>query len=83
MEHYHYIYTLTPCGCFSKAVCIPARNNGRITMLRNAFWVHKTSLAPPLVIEVPVPSEQLYILYLCFFPLFTNFLLDFGTVPTV
>ena len=30
----------------------------RIISLREADWVHKTSLAPPLFIEVPVPSQD-------------------------
>ena len=30
----------------------------RITSLRRKIWVHKTSLTPPLVIEVPVPRQE-------------------------
>jgi hypothetical protein len=30
----------------------------RIMSLRVEVWTHKTSLTPPLYIEVPVPSQE-------------------------
>jgi hypothetical protein len=30
----------------------------RIISLRGEVWVHKTNLTPPLLIEVPVPSQE-------------------------
>jgi hypothetical protein len=59
-----------------------------IISLRGQVWAQKTSLTPPLLIEVPVPrqeSEQscICVLGVLILPLYTIFLLDFGTVPTV
>jgi hypothetical protein len=58
----------------------------KIISLRGEAWVHKTSLTPPLCIEVPVPSQESeqscicgYRLCLCFY----GFLLDFRIVPIV
>ena len=51
-------------------------------------WVHKTSLAPPPFIEVPVPSQDGERLCFCvlggsILPFSTIFLLDFANVSTV
>ena len=60
----------------------------RIISLRQKIWVHKTSLAPPLSIEVYVPRQVNG--RSCIFVRVFNcasfsmiFLLDFGTVPLV
>jgi len=47
----------------------------RIISPRVEVLVHKTSLTPPLIIEVPVPSQEVNQFYLCF--------CDFGNVPTL
>ena len=65
------------------------RLNDLVMLLRVEVWANKTSLTPPLFIEVPVPghiSERscicvlLGVLILSFS---TIFLLDFGTIPIV
>ena len=59
-----------------------------IISLRGQVWAHKISLTPPLLIEVPVPRQEserscICVLGVLILPLYTIFLLDFGTVPTV
>jgi len=41
--------TLLTCG---------KNRHDRIISLRGEVWTHKTSLTPPLYIEVPVPTEE-------------------------
>jgi hypothetical protein len=57
-----------------------------IISLRGDGWTHKTSLSPPFLIEVFVPSKEIE-QYLCVrridFACFCHFVMDFGTVPTV
>jgi len=55
---------------------------------RGVFWAHKTSVTPPLFIEVSVPSQEsehvvmyLYDRGINFASLCTIVLLDFGIVP--
>jgi len=55
--------------------------------IEEVFWVHKTSLTPPLFIEVPVPSHTsaqscICVLGVSIFFSFYVFRLDFGTVLT-
>ena len=30
------------------------------------IWARKTSLTPPLVVEVPVPRQEIEVLYVCY-----------------
>lgn len=60
----------------------------RITSPRGHVWVYRTSLPPPLWIEVPVPSQEkkqshICVLGVCILLLSTRFLLDFVAVSTV
>jgi len=55
---------------------------------KSKVWVHKTSLTPPLFIEVPVPSLEIKGSCICMLgisilPLSTIFLLHFGTITTM
>jgi len=50
-------------------------------------WAHKTSLTPPLFIEVPVPSQKnerscICVLGISIFPFSTILTFDFGINPT-
>ena len=45
-----------------------------IISLRGEVWVHKTSLTPPLFIEVPVPSQESERSCICVCPCFFYFL---------
>jgi hypothetical protein len=56
--------------------------------LRGEVWANKTSLTPPLLIEVPVPSMEseracICVLGVSILPLSTILIFDFGFVPTV
>jgi len=56
--------------------------------IRGEVCDRKTSLTPPLFIEVPLPSLKnerscICVLEVSILPLFTIFLLDFRAVPTV
>ena len=60
----------------------------RVISLRGELWAHKTSLTPPLFIEVSVPSQEserscIFVLFVSILPLSTMFLFDFGVAPTV
>ena len=55
---------------------------------RGEDWAHKTSLTPPLFIEMPVPIQEserscICVLGISDLPLSTILIFDFGTVPTV
>ena len=55
---------------------------------RGDVWIQKTSLTPPLFIEVPVPNLESEWGCLCekgisILLLFTIFLLEHGTLPTM
>jgi len=59
-----------------------------IISLRGGVWAHKTSLSPPLCIEVPVQRQESKQLCICVFgisilPLSTISIFYFGIVPTV
>ena len=61
-----------------------------IISIRGEGWIYKTSLTPPLFIEVPVPSQEserscICLLIILTMPLFTILIhvLDLGIVPTV
>jgi hypothetical protein len=59
-----------------------------IISLRGGVWAHKTSLSPPLFIEVPVQSQESKQLCICVFgisilPLSTILIFYFGIVPIV
>ena len=50
-----------------------------LSSLREEVWVHKTSLTPPLFIEVPVPIQEnkrscIWVLGVLILPLFLRFL---------
>jgi len=54
----------------------------RIISLRGDVWVHKTSLTPPFVLEVPVPRQEsekscLCVLGISMLPLSTILIFDF------
>ena len=56
--------------------------------LRREVWAHKTSLTPPLFIEVPVPSREsdqscICVLGVWILPLYASFLLNSKTAQTV
>lgn len=60
----------------------------QIISLRGETWVHKTTLKPPLFIEVPVPTRKMSGLVFCvlgvlLLPLSIVLLLDFRAVPIV
>ena len=60
----------------------------RITSLREEVKVHKTSLTPPLFIEVLVPSQGcelscMFLLRVSILPLSKILIFYFGIVPTV
>jgi hypothetical protein len=62
----------------------------RIIALRGKIWTDETSLTPPFIIEVPVPSQEsqrsccICVLRVSsFVVLSTIFRSDYGTVPTV
>ena len=57
-----------------------------IFLLKGEVLTHKTSLKPPIFIEVPMliqVCEQLCVLKVSSLPLCTIFLLNFGNVPTL
>ena len=59
----------------------------RLISLSIEVWVHKTSLTPPLFIEVPVPIQESERSCICVRSIdlgsvSTIFLIDFGTIPT-
>jgi hypothetical protein len=52
---------------------------------KKEVWVYKTSLKPPIIIEVPVPSresERSRVLGVSILLIFEIFLVNFGAVPT-
>ena len=56
--------------------------------INHRVWSHKTSLMPPLFIEVPVPGHlSETVMHLCIMGIdvasFLDFSIGFGTVPTV
>ena len=57
----------------------------RIILLRGEVCVHKPSLIPPLLIKVPVPSQES--VFACYglskLPLSTILIFDIGMVQTV
>ena len=60
----------------------------RLISLSIEVWVHKTSLTPPLFIEVPVPIQESERSCICVRSIdlgsvSTIFLIDFGTIPTL
>ena len=68
--------------------CIKKRLRDRIISLRREVWAYKTSLTPPLFIEVPVPSQEserscVCVLELAMLPLSTFSSFDLGIVPAV
>ena len=48
----------------------------RIMSLRRKVWVDKTSLTPPLFIEVPVPSQESDSSCICVLPISTSLILE-------
>ena len=44
--------------------------------LRGKVWVDKTSLTPPLFIEVPVPSQESDSSCICVLPISTSLILE-------
>ena len=59
-----------------------------IISIREEIWAHEISLAQPIVIEVPVPSQEsehscISVLELSIVPLSTILIFDFEIVPTV
>ena len=62
--------------------------NDGIISLREEVWAHTTSLIQPLLIEVPVPSQEhepscICVLVISILLLFTILIFDLGIVPTV
>ena len=62
--------------------------HNRIISLRGEVWAHTTILRPPLVIAVPVPSQESERSCICksgvsILHLFTILIFDLGTVSTV
>ena len=56
-----------------------------VKMRKLKVWANTTDSTPPLFIKVPLPSQESDSSYICVLdlPLFTFFLLDYGTVLTL
>ena len=81
-----YFYTITSKS-FDNFYCRKHLHD-RMHSLRGEGWAHKSSLIPPPVIEVPVPSQGsaqscICVLRVSIFPLSRFLIFDFGIVPTV